>query len=97
MIVLVSSSDSYAARQDWMVGSFSVVAPDMKDIAVAAGAACAEESINDDYSNRISVSLQRVDSMIAIDVLPGKADSRRSMLDIVLAKSTIKLLFMFQH
>jgi hypothetical protein len=69
----------------------------MKDIAVAAGAACAEEFINDDCSNRISVSLQRGASMIASDVLPGKAASRRSMLDIVLAKSTIKLLFMFQH
>ena len=96
-MVLVSSSDSYAGHQDSIIGSFSVVAPDIKDMAVAAGAACAEESINDDCSNRISVSLQRVASMIASDVLPGKADSRRSMLDIVLAKSTIKLLFMFQH
>jgi hypothetical protein len=69
----------------------------MKDKVIAARAAGAEESRKDDCSRRILVSLLRRASRIADDVLPGRADSRRSMLAMVQAKSTIRLVSMFQH
>jgi hypothetical protein len=93
----VSLSALYAACQDSIVGSLSVIAPDINDIAVTAGAAGAEESRNYDCSRWISASLLMVASMIANDVLPGRADSRSSMLAMFFAKSTIRLLFIVQH
>lgn len=79
------------------MGSLIVVAPKRNVCAVAAGAECCDVSKKSDCSMRMDVSVPRMASMMAADVLPGRAVSRRSMLETVLANGMMRFLSMFQH